>query len=193
MMHDEMMHDEQRLRETEKILAAHPLIRQAAVLVQGDEMAEYVIAYVVGDFDDTAERADPFCCHLAAESEVAIPGVFVRIDRMPQADNGEVDREALKNATRGGHDSAGPRLTGGLAAMIADIWRDILPADSVALEDNFFDLGGQSLAITRMSIRIREEIGVDLPLTVFYDSPTVPGIASAIGEVVHSRNQAEQS
>lgn len=184
------MHDEQGLREAEKMLAAHPLIRQAAIVVQGDEMAEQVVAYLVGDLDDAAERADPLCCYLAAEPGVVIPGVFVRIDRMPRADDDHVDRAALRSAARGNNGSSGPRVTGGLAAVIADTWLDILRTDSVTLADDFFDLGGQSLAITRMSVRIREEIGVDLPLTVFYDSPTVPGIASAIGEIEHSRHQA---
>jgi hypothetical protein len=183
------MHDELKLREAEEILAAHPLICQAAILVQGDEMAEQVVAYIVGDIDDSAELADPLCCYLAAKQDVVIPGVFVKIDRMPQADNGEIDREALKNATRGGQGSPSPRVMGGLTAVIADTWRDVLRVDSVTLADNFFDIGGQSLAITRMSIRIREEIEVDLPLTVFYDSPTVPGIASAIGEIMHSRHK----
>ena len=106
---------------------------------------------------------------------------------MPQADNGDVDSAALKSSTRGGQGSPHPRIMGGLTAVIADTWRDILHVDSVTLSDNFFDLGGHSLAITRMAVRYREEMGVDLPLTVFYDSPTVPAIASAIGEVLHSR------
>jgi acyl carrier protein len=185
------MHDELRLREAGKILAAHPLIDQAVVMAQGDEMAEQVVGYIVGDIDDAAELEDPLCCYLATEQDV-IPGTFVKIDRMPQAANGEVDRASLKNSTRG-QGSSHPRIMGGLTAVIADTWRDILHVDSVALSDNFFDLGGHSLAITRMSVRIREEMGVDLPLTVFYDSPTVPAIASAIGEVLHSRHMAGQS
>jgi acyl carrier protein len=183
------MDNEVKLREAERILMAHPLIRQAVILVQGDEMGEQVVAYVVGDIDDSPEPADPLCCYLAAEQGSAVPGVFVTVDRMPQGDDGQVDRGALRNATRGDPNSPGPRITGGLAAMIADTWRDALRVDSVTLADNFFDLGGQSLAITRISIRIREAIGVDLPLTVFFDSPTVPGVASAIGEIMHSRHQ----
>lgn len=186
------MHEDLRLREAGEILAAHPLIDQAVVLVQGDEMTEQVVGYIVGDIDDDAELLDPLCCYLATEQDV-IPGTFVKIDRMPQADNGEVDGEALKHATRGGQGSSPPRIMGGLTAVIADTWRDILRVDSVTLSDNFFDLGGHSLAITRMSIRIREGMGVDLPLTVFYDSPTVPAIASAIGEVLHSRHKAGRS
>jgi acyl carrier protein len=180
------MHDELKLREAEEILTAHPLIRQAVVMVQGDEMAEQVVAYIVGDLDDSAELADPLCCYLAAKQAVLIPGAFIKIDRMPQEVNGEIDREALKKASRGSQSTPGPRVMGWVAAMVADTWRDVLRVDSVTLADNFFDLGGHSLSITRMSVRIREEIDVDIPLTVFFDSPTVPGIASAIGETRHS-------
>jgi acyl carrier protein len=186
------MRDELMLRETEKMLTAHPLIDQAVVLAQGDDMAEQVVGYIVGDIDDTSEVLDRLCCYLATEHDV-IPGTFVTIDRMPHADNGEVDSAGLKSATRGGESGLRPTVVGGLAAAIADIWREVLHVDSVTLSDNFFDLGGHSLSITRMSIRIREDMGVDLPLTVFYDSPTVPAIASAIGEVLHSRHKPGQS
>lgn len=180
--------DELGLGETEKILAAHPLIEQAVVLVHRDEMAQRPVAYVVGDVDDFAQAAEPLCCYLVREQADVIPDVFVKIDRVPQTEGGEVDRRALENASRGGDGSPGPKITGGLPAAIADTWRDILRVESVTLADDLFDLGGHSLAITRMSIRIREEMGVNLPLTVFYDSPTVPGIAGAIGEVMHSRH-----
>ena len=48
------IHDELRLREAGKILATHPLVDQAIVLAQGDEMAEQVVGYVIGDIDDAA-------------------------------------------------------------------------------------------------------------------------------------------
>lgn len=188
-----MTHDELSLQHAEKALAKHPLISEAAVLTQGDEMGEQVVAYIVDNVDDAAGFPDPLCCYLAAESVNPAPTVFVRIDRMPQTSAGEVDRDALQNAARGGHDTPGPRILGGTPATIADIWRDTLHIDSVTLADNFFDLGGQSLAITRISIRIREEVGVDVPLTVFYDFPTVPGIVSAIEESRHARHRTENS
>jgi acyl carrier protein len=187
------MQDKLTLQQAEKALARHPLIRQAVVLVQGDDMAEQVVAYIADDLDDAAEFPDPLCCYLAAESASPAPTVFVRVDGMPQAANGEVDTEELQRAVRSGQDAPGPRVLGGTPAVIADIWRDVLSIDAVMLTDNFFDLGGQSLTITRMTNRIREEIDIDLPLTVFYDSPTVPGIVSAIEESRHSRHGAEQS
>jgi acyl carrier protein len=176
------------LLEAEKTLQAHPLIDQAVVMVQRDEMGQQVLGYVAGGFGDMAELAEPLCCYVAKEQADVVPEVFVKVDQIPQTESGEVDRETLRYATRGGQ-GPGPRITGGLPAVVADIWRDILQVESVALTDDFFDLGGHSLAITRMSIRIRDEMGVYLPLTLFYDSPTVPGIASAIGETMHSRHE----
>lgn len=180
--------DELGLLEAEKTLAAHPLIDQAVVMARRDEIGQLVLAYVAGGFGDLTELAEPLCCYAAREQAGVIPGVFVKVDQIPQTDSGDVDRETLSHATRRGHGPS-PRITGGLPAIVADIWCDILQVDSVTLTDDFFDLGGHSLAITRMSIRIRDEMGVHLPLTVFYDWPTIPGIAAAIGEIVHSRHE----
>ena len=179
------MEDKTTLRQAEMTLAEHPLIREAVVLVQGDP-DEQVVAYLVDDLDEAADFPDPLCCYLAAEAAGPAPTVFVRVDQIPLTADGESDAGKLQRAVRGSEDAPSPRVLGGTPAVVADIWRDVLGIDSVTLADNFFNLGGQSLSITRMSIRIREELDLDLPLTIFYDFPTVPGIVSAIEDHRHS-------
>jgi acyl carrier protein len=180
------MSDMLDLEQTETALAAHPRIRAAAVVVHRDELDEQVVAYVVG-------AVDRLCCHMAAtRPDGTLPDVFVAVDRIPRTADGGVDRNALRHATRGEDpDSPGPVVSGGIAAEIADIWREVLRVESVRLSDNLFDLGGHSLAITRMTIRIRDRLRVEVPLTVFYDTPTVPAIAAAIEEFAHSCHEAE--
>lgn len=67
---------------------------------------------------------------------------------------------------------------------------EVLGLQEVGLEDNFFDLGGQSLMATQLMSRIRERLGIDLPLRLIFESPTPASLAQKIEEMVHSRIEA---
>ena len=128
------------LLELEAALATHPLVREAAVVVHRDEMDEQLVAYVVPDASSSPTDLDRLCCHMvAARPEGRLPDVFVTVDHLSRGGDGGVDRDALPYATRGeDSDSPGPAIRGGVAATIADIWRDVLCVDAVRLRDNFF-------------------------------------------------------
>jgi acyl carrier protein len=115
----------------------------------------------------------------AGNERFGIGGVdaVIEVDRIPCDTAGEPDTGLL---LRAGGD--GPRLAGGTAASVAAIWREVLRVDTVDLSDDLFDLGGHSLSINQMSSRIESRLGVSVPLTVFYDSPTIIGITAAIQE-----------
>ena len=65
---------------------------------------------------------------------------------------------------------------------IAAVWRELLGLDRVGVNDNFFDLGGHSLLATQVMTRVRETLGVHLPLDVLFDAPTVTGLAEAVAQ-----------
>jgi acyl carrier protein len=60
-----------------------------------------------------------------------------------------------------------------LEQSLAQIWREILEVNEVGVNDNFFGLGGDSLAMVRTVIRIYERLGVELPISAFAEEPTV--------------------
>ena len=173
------------LQELEAALEAHPLVERAAVAVVGDEVEQRVVACVVGG-PGGAPGAAELRRHLAAAASACPrPDAFVALDRLPLTPAGEPDRRALALATRGAAALArAPAMLGGLVADVADHWREVLDVESVRLGDDLFDLGGHSLAIGRISARIVARWGVEVPLVVFYDTPTIPGIASAIEELL---------
>ncbi|MEM7581914.1 MAG: SDR family NAD(P)-dependent oxidoreductase [Acidobacteriota bacterium] len=75
-----------------------------------------------------------------------------------------------------------------LEESIAVIWRELLGVAQVGINDNLLELGGDSLLATRMISRLREVVGFELPIRLFFEAPTIDQLATAIREL-----QAEQS
>lgn len=171
------------LEKLEAALEAHPAVDQAAVAVHQDAFDTPLIAYVA------VSGGDGLSAELRRHLSATLPGatppdLFVLVDRLPRAPDGGVDRAALPTAGRGATDgAAAPEIVAGPAAVVADVWREILRVDRVDLRDDLYSLGGHSLSITRMAVQIKSRTGVEVPLTVFYDTPTVPGIAAALEEL----------
>lgn len=69
---------------------------------------------------------------------------------------------------------------GDVEAVIAGIWHELLGIETPEPDANFFALGGQSLLATRMISRIREVLGIELPVQAIIESPTVAGLALAV-------------
>jgi acyl carrier protein len=65
-------------------------------------------------------------------------------------------------------------------ALLA-LWRDLLDIDRIGVDDDFFQLGGESLLAARLVRRVREEMQADLPMTALFDAPTVAELADLVG------------
>ncbi|MFI5916859.1 amino acid adenylation domain-containing protein, partial [Dactylosporangium sp. NPDC051541] len=133
-----------------------------------------LIAYVVGvvDVGLVRERLPQYM----------VPGVFVELTALPLNANGKVDRRALPAVdVVAGAEFVAPRTP--VEEAIAAIWADVLGAERVGVEDNFFVLGGHSLLATRVVSRIRAALGVEIPVAAVFDAPTVAGLA-AVAEAV---------
>ena len=98
--------------------------------------------------------------------------------------NGKVDRRALlaleKVQTKSSESSALPRNS--TESSLIEIWREVLQPDSIGVFDNFFHLGGHSLLATRIISRVARTFGVELPVRVIFETPTIAGMAQALNE-----------
>ncbi|GAB3489892.1 type I polyketide synthase [Amycolatopsis cihanbeyliensis] len=96
-------------------------------------------------------------------------------------------RKDAERATGGGTDTGAPPGTHGEATadeeVVAGIWRSVLGVPSVRPEDDFFELGGNSLVAVQLIAQIREATGVRLPLRSVFDTPTVAEMTATVAEL----------
>ncbi|WP_377267728.1 amino acid adenylation domain-containing protein [Peterkaempfera sp. SMS 1(5)a] len=170
--------------EAETRLTAQPSVGHAVVLVREDRPGEKrLVGYVTPAADGVAP--DGAALRAALREELPgylVPEVLVVLPQLPLNANGKLDRAALPAPTRaelaGGGEAVAPRTP--LEQSIADLVGELLGLDAVGVHDNLFDLGLHSLLAARFAARAREELGTELPLRVFYEEPTVAGLALCI-------------
>ncbi|MFB9677873.1 condensation domain-containing protein [Streptosporangium vulgare] len=67
-----------------------------------------------------------------------------------------------------------------VTAQVREIWQEILRLDDIGLDEDLYDLGGHSLTITQIIARTRRRLGVEVSLDVFFDNPTIAGVAEEV-------------
>ncbi len=168
--------------EIETALVDLPAIRDAVVVARAEPSGERrLVAYVVPGDGGTPGGAELREALLARLPEFMVPQIFVVLDALPLTPNGKVDRRALP-APEGARDLSSryvaPRNP--TEETIAAIWGEVLGVERVGVEDAFHELGGHSLVATRVVSRIREALGVELPLRAVFEHPTVAGLAAVL-------------
>jgi amino acid adenylation domain-containing protein len=169
--------------EVRAVLAAHPAVAQAAVVVREDRPGDQrLVGYVVpaDDTDDAGGLAENVRAHVARSlPEYLVPSAVVILDALPLSPNGKLDRRALPAPDRPSTDAYREPSTP-QEKVVAGLFAEVLGLERVGAEDDFFELGGHSLLATRLISRVRAEFGVDLPVTAVFDAPTVAGVAGRL-------------
>lgn len=171
------------LGEIESALGTHAAVRTAVVVAVGDGAERALVAHVVLTPGETASP-DELRAHVAGLLPVQmVPASVVIRDSIPLSTNGKVDRKKLTELpgpisvadTDGQRPVAGP-----LETTIARVWRDVLNVDSVTATTGFLNLGGNSMSAATLARRLGELLGVDIPLRMVFDRPTVADMAAAL-------------
>jgi amino acid adenylation domain-containing protein len=175
------------LGEIEAVLAAHPEVAEAVVIVRTEATGPRLVAYLVprdrASFPEVPAVREALRAKLP---EYMVPSAFVVLDALPLTSRDKVDRNALPappapGSSEGG-DGAASRasLRSGTEERIAGVWREVLRIEAVGGEDNFFDLGGHSLAMVAIHERLQSELGRDFPLVEMFENPTIRSLALAL-------------
>ena len=165
--------------EVEAVLGMHPSVREAAVVVRPDARGDNaLVAYVSAD----AGAGELRTWMRERLPEYMVPGAIVALERLPLSPNGKVDRRALPAPEwEGGAAYVAPRTPA--EAVLAGTWAEVLRLERVGVEESFFELGGHSLLAMQVVSRVREALGVELPLRALFEAPTVAGLAARVAEL----------
>jgi amino acid adenylation domain-containing protein len=175
------------LGEIEAFLRRQPGVRDAVAAVREDTPGDRrIIAYVVPTVDVDALR-DALRRELPAHM---IPAAFVGLDALPLSPSGKVDRAALPAPLAGGAPRGAPLSE--TERTVAAIWREVLGAESVGGDDNFFEMGGNSLLLIRLAARLADELGSTATAVDLFRYPTVRAQAAHLGGAAPAAARSER-
>src|SRR6185369_10375683 len=164
------------LGEIESVLAEHESVREAVVVALEDKGSEKrLVAYVV-----TAQGASRNISDLRSHLKSRLPdymilSAFVYLDALPLTSHGKLDRRALPAP-----DDERPALAEAFVEArtpaeksLASIWTKLLGINRIGINDNYFELGGDSLLATQLVSQVRNVFEVELPLVELFRHPTL--------------------
>lgn len=166
--------------EIEAALTAQDNIQQAIVLLRNDTPGgnSQLVAYVTGSDIDTTDTKAILKANLP---DYMVPSVFVVLEQLPLTPSGKVARRKLP-APEYSRGEATPYVPARnpIEATLTQIWGNILGLEQVGIFDDFFELGGHSLLATQLVSRVRDQLGVSLPLKFIFRYPSPATLAETI-------------
>ncbi|MCP4155876.1 MAG: AMP-binding protein, partial [bacterium] len=174
------------LGEIENRLMHHPGIKEAIVLIshagnhQENHSPElYLCAYIVAD---TALSTEDVRKHLSKKlPDYMIPGEFTNLDKLPLTPNGKIDRKALKEIKGTGLHTdvkyAPPRNA--VERTLVEIWQNLLGKDNIGIDENFFQLGGDSIKCIQVVSQLNK-VGYKCKINDLFNNPFISKFAPLV-------------
>ncbi|MGY5059959.1 amino acid adenylation domain-containing protein [Streptomyces sp. 900105755] len=178
------------LSEIENVLAGHPGVAQAAVVLREDHADDQrLVAYVVaaGEVGPAGLDVEALTGLLRERlPEYMVPSAIVQVATFPMTPSGKLHRAALP-APDYPRAAAGRGPRSHRESVLCRLFAELLGVEEVGVDAGFFDLGGHSLLATRLIGRIRNELGVDVKVTTVFANPTVATLAAQLKEPATSK------
>jgi len=173
------------LGEIEAVLAQVDGVSEAVVIVREDTAGDArLVGYLVWEAGGETDAADVREQLRRRLPDYMVPAAMVTLERMPLSPNGKIDRKALPAPEAAGAETQnfiGPRNP--TEEVLSELWSEILNTERIGVEDNLFEHGAHSLLVTQVTSRIRKLFKVDPPLRLFFECPTIGGMARAIDKL----------
>jgi amino acid adenylation domain-containing protein len=174
------------LGEVETALASLPEVQQSIVhLKNTDFQDQRLVAYLILHTGASLSPEQIRPRLQAILPAYMLPTAFVFLSAFPMTPNGKIDRLALPDPETYETEMLTPSqapLTP-IEELIASHWCDLLHLERIGRHDNFFALGGHSLLVTQLLVRLRSTFHIELPIKSLFQSPTIAGIASTLAQV----------
>ncbi len=183
------------LSEVEMALREIAGVKQAVALAQGESTAgARLVAYVVAhDGQELTARALRAALQKKLPSYM-VPGAFVFLDRLPLTAAGKIDRRALPAPQRGRAQLNTPfnAPQSALERVLAQLWCEILDLDELGSDDEFGELGGDSLLAAQVVARVNDWFSLAPPLKTLFETPTVASLAAYLSSRDNAPDEAQR-
>ncbi|WP_268998963.1 AMP-binding protein [Streptomyces violaceus] len=185
--------------EVEEVLSEHPGVASAVVAPAEDPSGQArLVAYVVpvsgrsagGTPDRGTGTPDEGLRRFLTERlpDSMLPSVFTVLERMPVTADGRVDRASLPEPRFGGGQYRAPRNR--TERVLAEAFADALEMDRVGIDEDFFDLGGNSLRAIRLVGLIRAELNREVSIRTLFAARTITGLSDMLQRSARSSRPA---
>ncbi len=179
--------------EIETVLARHPAVQQAAVILRKDKFGEsHLAAYIV-----LRENTPLAPGELRAHAKISLPDymvpvTFATLPALPMTPNGKVDRKALLSIQPdpGGSEISFVAPHTPTETALAGIWQRVLGLEKIGRHENFFEVGGHSLLAMRLMWDVQKHFGKTLPLSALFHAPTIEQFAALLENKSPGANQS---
>ena len=167
------------LGEITEVLGAHPALRFAHTEVREIAGTARIVSYVqpaeAGGVVDVDELRAHVAAHLPAHM---VPSSVTVLDRIPLTPVGKLDRAALPEPQPVGVAAREPSTDSEL--LVAQVMAELVGAETLGADDNFFDIGGNSLLATQLVARLSAATGVRVQVRTVFGAPTVAELAALL-------------
>jgi amino acid adenylation domain-containing protein len=169
--------------EIEAVLERHGQVKQTCVVARVENGSKRLAAYFVpSSSGPTVEELRDFATSQLPQHMV--PAFFVKLSALPLSDNGKVDRAALsKLETAPNQPPSTPSVPASeLERTLVQLWQRVLKVSTAGLDDNFFDLGGDSLLLVAVHSNLQKTLQTEIPVTDLFEFPTIRALVKHLGE-----------
>ncbi|MFQ6312882.1 phosphopantetheine-binding protein, partial [Lysobacter capsici] len=137
-----------------------------------------LVAYWQGDAIEVSTLRSQLQSRLP---EYMLPSAYVHVDQWPLTPNGKLDRAALPAPEGDAHArQAYEAPEGEVEQALSQLWTELLGVERVGRHDHFFALGGHSLLLVQLSLRMREMFAIELTIDLLMRSPVLKAMAEAV-------------
>lgn len=168
------------LGEIENAILLHPNIKECIVNAWEKQPGDlHLVAYVVCEKESGLDASELQSFLGKTLPEYMVPRIYMFLEAMPLSMNGKADRKALpKPVLEKKTEYVAPRND--VESAITSIWKEELGIDTVGINDNFFEVGGHSLLLTRVHSRLNKQFGREFSLIELFTHSTIGSLAKYI-------------
>lgn len=182
------------LGEIEAALTQHPAVSQVAVVVREDASGDKrLVAYVTLTENQPATTGELRDFLRTRIPHYMVPSAVVVLNSFPLSPNGKIDRAGLPEPGAQPPEKPATAPQTELELTILQVWRAVLGSEEVGTEDNFFDLGGDSLQIIEVHSELQKTLQSELSLTDLFEYPTIGSLAKHLCKTETAANSFQDA